>query len=129
MSSEPTVIIFDFDGVILESVHVKAHAFSRLFEHHPDHVEAIVELHLRLLAHTPDTLIARKAGPDAAARVSAGAREVLAGRQALQSFDASLRKEGNRLNPGTTADLVTATVFVALVEGILAPSYRVSHSS
>ena len=48
MSSEPTVIIFDFDGVILESVHVKAHAFSRLFEHHPNHVEAIVELHLRL---------------------------------------------------------------------------------
>jgi triphosphoribosyl-dephospho-CoA synthase len=91
--------------------------------------DAIVELHLRLLAHAPDTLIARKAGPDAAARVSAGAREVLAGRRALQSFDASLRQEGNKLNPGTTADLVTATVFVALVEGILAPSYRVSHSS
>jgi triphosphoribosyl-dephospho-CoA synthase len=91
--------------------------------------DAIVELHLRLLAHTPDTLIARKAGPDAAARVSAGAREVLAGRQELQSFDASLRIEGNKLNPGTTADLVTATVFVTLVEGILAPSYRVSHSS
>jgi triphosphoribosyl-dephospho-CoA synthase len=88
--------------------------------------DAIVELHLRLLAHTPDTLIARKAGPEAAARVSAGAREVLAGRQALQSFDASLRTQGNRLNPGTTADLVTATLFVALVEGMLAPSH---HSS
>jgi triphosphoribosyl-dephospho-CoA synthase len=88
--------------------------------------DAIVELHLRLLAHTPDTLIARKAGPEAAARVSAGAREVLAGRQALQSFDASLRTQGNKLNPGTTADLVTATLFVALVEGMLAPSH---HSS
>ena len=88
--------------------------------------EAIVELHLRLLAHTPDTLIARKAGAEAAARVSAGAREVLAGRQTLQSFDASLRADGNRLNPGTTADLVTATIFVALVEGMLAPSH---HSS
>jgi triphosphoribosyl-dephospho-CoA synthase len=91
--------------------------------------DAIVELHLRLLAHTPDTLIARKAGADAAARVSAGAGEVLAGRRTLQSFDASLRTEGHRLNPGTTADLVTATVFVALVEGMLAPSHRVSHSS
>ena len=88
--------------------------------------DAIVELHLRLLAHTPDTLIARKAGADAAEQVSAGAREVLAGRRTLQSFDASLRTHGNRLNPGTTADLVTATVFVALVEGILAPSH---HSS
>jgi triphosphoribosyl-dephospho-CoA synthase len=91
--------------------------------------EAIVQLHLRLLAHTPDTLIARKAGSDAAEGVSAGAREVLAGRRTLQSFDASLRVDGNRLNPGTTADLVTATVFVALLGGMLAPSHPVSHSS
>jgi triphosphoribosyl-dephospho-CoA synthase len=58
--------------------------------------------------------------------VSEGAREVLAGRRTLESFDASLRAEGNRLNPGTTADLVTATVFVALVEGMLAPSSPLS---
>jgi triphosphoribosyl-dephospho-CoA synthase len=89
--------------------------------------EAIVELHLRLLDQAPDTLIARKRGADAAARVSAGARDVLAaggvrtaaGRGALRSFDASLRAAGNTLNPGTTADLVTATLFVALVEGML----------
>ena len=35
--------------------------------------EAIVELHLRLLDAAPDTLIARKRGAEAAARVSAGA--------------------------------------------------------
>ena len=89
--------------------------------------EAIVELHLRLLDAAPDTLIARKRGAEAAARVSAGARDVLAaggvrtaaGRRALRSFDASLREPGNALNPGTTADLVTATLFVALLEGIL----------
>jgi triphosphoribosyl-dephospho-CoA synthase len=89
--------------------------------------EAIVELHLRLLDQAPDTLIARKGGDDAAARVSAGAREVLgaggvrtaAGRRALRTFDASLREPGNALNPGTTADLVTATLFVALVERML----------
>ncbi len=40
--------------------------------------EAIVELHLRLLDQAPDTLIARKRGAEAAARVSAAAREVLA---------------------------------------------------
>ena len=59
--------------------------------------------------------------------MSAGAREVLAaggvrtaaGRRALRSFDASLRAPGNALNPGTTADLVTATLFVALVERML----------
>jgi triphosphoribosyl-dephospho-CoA synthase len=89
--------------------------------------EAIVELHLRLLAAAPDTLIARKRGAEAAARVSAGARDALgaggvrtaAGRRALRSFDASLREPGNALNPGTTADLVTAALFVALLEGIL----------
>lgn len=88
---------------------------------------AVVELHLRLLDRAPDTLIARKRGAEVAARVSAGAREVLdaggvrtaAGRTALQRFDASLRRPDNALNPGTTADLVTATLFVALVERML----------
>jgi triphosphoribosyl-dephospho-CoA synthase len=88
---------------------------------------AIVELHLRLLDQAPDTLIARKGGPEAAVRVSEGAHDVLAaggvrtaaGRRALRSFDASLREPGNALNPGTTADLVTATLFVALVERML----------
>jgi triphosphoribosyl-dephospho-CoA synthase len=89
--------------------------------------EAIVELHLRLLGAVPDTLIARKRGAEAAARVSEGAREVLAaggvrtaeGRLALERFDASLREPDNALNPGTTADLVAATVFVAVLEGML----------
>ena len=89
--------------------------------------DAIVELALRLLAAVPDTLIARKRGADAAGRVAAGAREVLAaggvrsapGRAALAAFDASLRQDGHALNPGTTADLVTAVLFVALLEGPL----------
>lgn len=89
--------------------------------------EAIVELHLRLLDAEPDTLIARKRGAEAAARVAARARDVraaggvrtAAGRRALRSFDASLREPGNALNPGTTADVVTAAVFVAVLEGML----------
>jgi triphosphoribosyl-dephospho-CoA synthase len=89
--------------------------------------DAIVELALRLVATIPDTLIARKRGADAAARVAEGARQVLVaggvrsarGRTALAEFDASLRRDGNALNPGTTADLVTAVLFVALLEGEL----------
>jgi HAD superfamily hydrolase (TIGR01549 family) len=39
-------IIFDFDGVILESVEVKTRAFRKLFEKaFPEHVEAIVLFH------------------------------------------------------------------------------------
>jgi triphosphoribosyl-dephospho-CoA synthase len=86
--------------------------------------DAIVELALKLLAAVPDTLIARKRGVAAAERVSAGAARVLAagglrsaaGRGSLAAFDASLREDGNALNPGTTADLVTAVLFVALLE-------------
>jgi triphosphoribosyl-dephospho-CoA synthase len=89
--------------------------------------DAIVEVALRVLAAVPDTLIARKHGPEAAGRVAAGARQVLTaggvrsarGRTALAGFDASLRQDGNALNPGTTADLVTAVLFVALLEGAL----------
>jgi triphosphoribosyl-dephospho-CoA synthase len=89
--------------------------------------DAIVESAVHLLATVPDTLIARKRGADAADRVAAGARQVLTaggvrsarGRNALAEFDASLRQDGNALNPGTTADLVTAVLFVALLEGVL----------
>ena len=38
-------IVLDFDGVILESNHVKAETFRRLFSHYPQHAEAIVKLH------------------------------------------------------------------------------------
>jgi triphosphoribosyl-dephospho-CoA synthase len=89
--------------------------------------DAIVELALRLLAAVPDTLIARKRGAEAAERVAAGARQVLTaggvrsapGQTALAGFDASLRQDGNALNPGTTADLVTTVLFVGLLEGLL----------
>lgn len=48
MSAGPNVVIFDFDGVILESADIKTRAFARLFEGHADHVQDIVDLHLRL---------------------------------------------------------------------------------
>src|SRR5918997_1206906 len=51
--------------------------------------------------------------------LAAGGMVTAAGRRTLRDFDASLRGPGNTLNPGTTADLVTATLFVAVVEGML----------
>jgi triphosphoribosyl-dephospho-CoA synthase len=88
---------------------------------------AIVELFLELLAAVPDTLIARKRGRAEAERVSAAAAAVLrtggvrtgTGRDAIGGLDAALRRDGNALNPGTTADLVTAVLFVAVLEGRL----------
>jgi triphosphoribosyl-dephospho-CoA synthase len=85
---------------------------------------AILELYLDLLAAIPDTLIARKRGRPAAERVSEDAARVLATDRvhraiALAALDATLRREGNALNPGTTADLVTAVLFMALLEGLM----------
>ena len=40
------VIIFDFDGVIVESVGIKDQAFAMLFQDHPQHLEEIITYHL-----------------------------------------------------------------------------------
>ncbi|MFH0916379.1 MAG: triphosphoribosyl-dephospho-CoA synthase, partial [bacterium] len=87
--------------------------------------ECIVQTFLTVLAQVPDTLIARKEGEAAAEKVSWRAQEVLAiggcfserGRAELDRFDHELRDERHRLNPGTTADLVAASLFVFLTEG------------
>jgi triphosphoribosyl-dephospho-CoA synthase len=84
-------------------------------------IDAIVSLHMRLLASHPDTLIARKAGIAAARRVSEGAAAVLEGALSLAEFDSSLRGPDHRLNPGTTADLVAATLLAALLSGTKLP--------
>ena len=83
---------------------------------------AIVDCQLRWLAEFPDSLIQRKCGDRVARNVQRRAKVILAhgalttdaGRAAGRRFDEYLRSDGNRLNPGTTADLVTACLFVAL---------------
>lgn len=45
----PSVIILDFDGTLVESVGIKDDAFRAVFsEEEPDHLEAIMALHLKL---------------------------------------------------------------------------------
>jgi len=84
--------------------------------------DAIVRSHLRQLARVPDSLIVRRHGADVAAEVSLRAAATLAAadwRPAAAALDASLRSP-RRINPGTTADLVAAALFVLLSEGRLA---------
>jgi triphosphoribosyl-dephospho-CoA synthase len=91
---------------------------------------AITDSQLRWLATYPDSLIARKNGPAVAEDVRRRAAEVLRlggiatpeGRAAGVALDKHLRSDGNRLNPGTTADLITACLFVALRENMVTPS-------
>jgi triphosphoribosyl-dephospho-CoA synthase len=88
---------------------------------------AIITTHLSLLSGLPDSLIARKRGAAIANEVSRRAADVLdAGwpdhpesQMALARFDNWLSKRTDRLNPGTTADLVTAALFAALRDGTI----------
>jgi triphosphoribosyl-dephospho-CoA synthase len=94
--------------------------------------DAVVYTQLRLLAAWPDSLIARKCGPSVAELASALAKRVLnAGRPGdedysyeLGELDFWMRCDGNRRNPGTTADLIAAGLFVVLREGLIQPPYR-----
>ena len=87
--------------------------------------DAVVETFLTLLARSPDTHIARRAGEEIAADVSRRARATLEaggvrsalGRRALEAMDVELRDAGHSKNPGTTADLTTAAIFVVLLGG------------
>jgi triphosphoribosyl-dephospho-CoA synthase len=86
---------------------------------------AIVHAHLQQLAMAPDSLILRKCGPATAEQVRAHAERVAAAGSpgdddydyAVEDFDFWLRSDGHRRNPGTTADLIAAALFVLLREG------------
>jgi len=88
---------------------------------------AIIFCHLSLMAAHPDSLIARKRGMAEGEESSRRARAVLdadwphsaTSREALTQLDDWLRAVGRGRNPGTTADLVTASLFVALREEII----------
>ena len=76
--------------------------------------EAIVRTYLTLLAEIPDTHIRRKHGASVADQVSRNAKTALsAGPEGRAQFDQELRTAG--LNPGTTADLTAAAIYVALL--------------
>lgn len=86
---------------------------------------AIVHTFLKILSEHPDTFVARKAGVEKAREVSFEAKKVLGlggletseGRKSLLAFDRKLRESGNRLNPGTTADLTTAALALCTLGG------------
>ena len=92
---------------------------------------AIVHVQIQLLAEFGDTLIARKCGDQINQRCQGYAERILeAGsphdenyHRALADFDFWLRSDGRQRNPGATADLLAAGLFVCLRDDLIAPPY------
>jgi len=82
--------------------------------------EAVAQTFLGIMSRYPDSLIARKNDPEMARQASHEAGRILKlggmfsprGRKAIYEFDQTLRIGSNILNPGTTADLTAAALFV-----------------
>lgn len=92
--------------------------------------ERIVRAHVRAMATWPDSLIARKCGPDKAETAAHYARRAVECEgdpdqywPAVAELDFWLRSDGHQRNPGTTADLICAATFVTLREGRIQPPY------
>ena len=89
--------------------------------------DAIVHVHLQTMHAFPDSLIARKCGIEVAQETARRAGEVLATgpqtteayQQAVADLDHYLRDAHHQRNPGTTADLMAAGLFILLRDGII----------
>jgi triphosphoribosyl-dephospho-CoA synthase len=87
--------------------------------------EAILITFVASLIAEPDTLIARKGGMDLAREASERARGACERgvartlREALEPLDAWLTVDGHVRNPGATADLIAAALYIGLREGDL----------
>lgn len=99
--------------------------FVNMLEKTNDVNIATVHTFLKILSEVPDTLVARKLGSAKAKEISIQAKQVLEagalttrkGREKLFQFDDKLRDAKHWLNPGTTADLTSAVLAVAVLDG------------
>lgn len=85
--------------------------------------EAILQSYLELLAKYHDTLIEKKVGKEKAKEISGRARKIInlggvkteRGRKEIEKFFIYLKNKGNKLNPGTTADLIASGLMLYLL--------------
>lgn len=90
-------------------------AFEGFYKDEGDIRKALLKTYLLILAKHNDTLIIKKAGAEKARKVSLMAAKVMAGNMSLEAFDTELRANRNKLNPGSTADIVSAILFIWLI--------------
>jgi triphosphoribosyl-dephospho-CoA synthase len=94
--------------------------------------DSVIHTHVTSIARRGDSLISRKGGEALSARAAEIAAQVLKAGQpgeeayyeSLADFDFWLRSDGNRRNPGATADLIAAALFAALRDERLPPPWQ-----
>lgn len=100
--------------------------FFRVFNQYNDINIATVNTYLKLLSIHPDTLIIRKSGLKSAQYISNLALKILQkggissdeGLKLTLNLDNELQGKGGKMNPGTTADLITGILLCALIFGL-----------
>ena len=87
--------------------------------------DSILNTFLMIMSRHPDSLIIRKKGVREAEKIrykastilEAGGAGTVEGKRLLIRLDKKLQKENGSMNPGTTADLTAASLFVLLLTG------------
>jgi triphosphoribosyl-dephospho-CoA synthase len=109
----------DRDGVAAEWTNGLARSFEAaewlLADEGPVYRRAS-RVFLRLLADEEDTFVVTRNGPEAAAEATRRARAVLDGEEDAEALAEEF--VARDINPGTTADLTAAALFVALQRGL-----------
>lgn len=92
-----------------------------IFDETKDINQAMLNCFLTILSKFEDSLIIKKNGYRTAQEISAIAKEILDGGMdpiEIENFDKKLRNNGNKLNPGTTADLVTSSLMISFLNNL-----------
>ncbi|MFX0000236.1 MAG: triphosphoribosyl-dephospho-CoA synthase [Candidatus Hermodarchaeota archaeon] len=100
--------------------------FLEIFNQSSDINTATVNTYLKFLSLHPDTLVIRKSGFDVALYISKAASNILEnggissneGLRLTLVLDNELQQKKGKLNPGTTADLISGVIFCALLFGL-----------
>jgi triphosphoribosyl-dephospho-CoA synthase len=100
--------------------------FLKKFNQYGEINIATVDTYLKLLSTHPDTLVIRKSGLPSALNISKIASNILKyggiasdkGLKLTIALDNKLQEEKGKLNPGTTADLISGVIFCALLFGL-----------
>ena len=129
LAEERDLVARQYTNEFEQVFQVSDHIASRVHSTTDGLTDAIIYASLALQSEHPDSLIARKCGVETAKEASTRAAECLDlsntehYHTALADFDFWLRSDGHRRNPGTTADIIAAALFVGLWDHRIQPPY------